>query len=376
MSDPIINTSAARQIPVARPSLGEAEAEAARQAVLSGWIAGGPRLEKFEQEFAAAHRRRFGVATNSGTTALHLALAALDIRPGDQVVMPALTMVAVANAAVYCGATPVFVDSEPESASADPYWLKRVLNSRTKAVVVPHLYGVPAAAFLQALRQHAPHLPLVEDCSECHYATLGGRPAGSFGRLATWSFYGNKIISTGEGGLVATDDERLAARLRSLRAHAFTPGNHFQHQELAFGYRLGEVPAAIGLVQHARRDELLARRKSIAERYSAGLSELPWIRLQARTSGSVWWVFPLVCPSEAFRDRLRSALADAGVETRTWFVPLSRQPHLRRYAEHRYPVADDLSRRGLYLPLYADMSDDDVDYVCQVVEAAEGKGRR
>ena len=367
MPDPIINTAAARQIPVARPSLGTAEAEAARQAVLSGWIAAGPNVEKFETEFAAAHRRRFGISTNSGTTALHLALAALDVRPGDQVIVPTLTMVAVANAVLYCGAVPVFVDSEGESGNADPFWLTRVISSRTKAVIVPHLYGVPAAAFLQALRQHAPHLPVIEDCAECHYASLDGRPAGSFGRVACWSFYGNKIVSTGEGGLVATDDDRLAKRLRSLRAHAFTPGNHFHHQELAFGYRLTEVQAAIGRVQHARREELLARRKAIAERYISRLCELPWVRFPARTSGSVWWVFPLVCPDETFRDRLRAALAASGIDTRTWFVPLSRQPHLRRYAEHRYPVADSLSRRGLYLPLYADMVEDEVDYICDVV---------
>jgi perosamine synthetase len=370
MPDPIVNTAALRNIPVARPSLGEAEAEAARDAVLSGRIAGGPNVERFEQEFAAAHRRRFGVATNSGTTALHLALTALDVRSGDEVIVPTLTMVAVGNAVLYCGATPVFVDSESESGNADGQWLKRVLTSRTKAAIVPHLYGVPAAAFLQALRKHARHLAVIEDCAECHYASLdppSADPVGSIGLLACWSFYGNKIVSTGEGGLVATDDERLAARLRSLRAHAFTQGNHFHHQELAFGYRMTEMQAAIGLVQHQRRDELLARRKAIAARYIERLRDLSWAKFQARSSGSVWWVFPMLCPNESHRDRLRAALAESGVETRTWFVPLSHQPHLRRYAEHEYPVADDLSRRGLYLPLHAGMSNEDVDYICEVV---------
>ena len=365
MPDPTVNLDAPRQIPVARPSLGEAEAEAARAAVAEGWISSGPRVEDFERQFAAAHGRRHGVACNSGTTALHLALAALGVAPGDQVLVPSLTMIAVANAVLYCGARPVLVDSERESGNPDALWLPRVITPRTKAAIVPHLYGVPAAAFLQALRRRYPRLSVIEDCAEAHYATLAGRPVGSLGRLATFSFYANKIITTGEGGMVLTDDERLAERLRSLRAHAFTPGDHFRHQSLAFGYRMTDVQAAIGLVQHGRREELLRRRAELAQRYIDRLRELKWVGFPARVAGAVWWVFPLLCPHEAARDAVRQALAERGIETRSYFRPLHRQTHLRRFATQHYPVADELSRRGFYLPLWPGMSDEDVEYVCK-----------
>jgi perosamine synthetase len=368
--DPVVNTNAPRYIPVAKPSLTVAEADAARDCILAGWVSGGPCVSEFEVQLAAAHGKRYGVSTNSGTTALHLALAALDVGPGDQVLLPTLTMVAVANAVLYRGATPVFVDSEFETGNPDPAWAARcdTLNARTKAVVVPHLYGVPAEGFLAAVQSHTPNVPVVEDCAEAHYASFrDGRPIGSRGWLACWSFYGNKIITTGEGGLVATNDPRAAERLRSLRAHAFTPGNHFQHQELAYGYRMSEPAAAVGLAQHARREALLRRRGEIARRYIGRLQGHGGMAAPARTLGSAWWVFPVVFDSHGRRERVRKALADAGVETRTYFVPLHQQPHLCRYATALYPVADDLSRRGMYLPLWPGMSDDDVDYVCGLV---------
>lgn len=369
MPDPVVNCQAPRQIPVARPALGRAEADAVRDCVLSGWVAAGPRAEEFEREFAAAHGKRWGVACNSGTTALHLALAALEIGPGDQVLVPTLTMVAVANAVLYCGASPVFIDSQPGDGNPDGSLLddRRFDKARIKAVIIPHLYGVPAAGLLRACRRRLPGATIIEDCAESHYASVDGQPAGSFGELACWSFYGNKIVTTGEGGMVCTDNERLAERLRSLRAHAFTPGDHFHHRSLAFGYRMTEMSAAVGLVQHARRAELIGRRQQIAQRYFERLRRLAWIAFPERTFESAWWVFPLLAPDRSFRDRVRARLAEAGVETRTYFVPLHRQPHLRQFADGNYPVADALSARGLYLPLYPDLSDDDVDYVCEVL---------
>jgi perosamine synthetase len=260
MPDPIVNSKAPRFIPVAKPSLGEAEARAAYEAVRSGWISQGPIVERFEQSFATCHGKRFGVSCNSGTTALHLALKAADVGPGDEVVLPSLTMVACANAVLYCGATPRFVDSEPTTGNADSTWLARATSARTKAVIVPHLYGVPAIEFIEAALTLAPQLTIIEDCAECHYGAAGGRPVGSFGRLATFSFYANKIIASGEGGMVLVDCERTAKRLRSLRSHAFSPETHFCHEELAFGVRYTDLQAAVALVQHRRRQELLARR--------------------------------------------------------------------------------------------------------------------
>lgn len=369
MPDPAINFSARRQIPVARPSLGPSEADAASRAILSGWASAGPQVAEFERAFAAAHGKQFGVACNSGTTALHLALASLDVGPGDEVIVPALTMTAVANAVLYCGAAPVFVDSLPGDGNPDPAWLadSRVVGASAKAVIVPHLYGVPAAALLRACRKLPPRVTVIEDCAEAHYARINGQPVGSFGALACWSFYGNKIVTTGEGGMVCVNDERAAERLRSLRAHAFTPGDHFRHQSLAFGYRMTEMSAAVGLVQHGRRQSFMARRREIARRYFEHLRGLPWTAFPERTFESAWWVFPVLAPHRDFRDRVRAKLADAGVETRTYFVPLHRQPHLRKYAAREYPVADSLAARGFYLPLYPELADDDVDYICQTL---------
>ena len=371
MADPIVNLRASRVIPVAKPSLGEAEARAAYEAVRSGWISQGPLVEQFEQAFAACHGKRFGVCCNSGTTALHLALKAAEVGPGDEVVLPALTMVACANAVLYCGGTPRFVDSEPAAGNADPAWLERVVGPRTKAVIVPHLYGVPAIDFLNAAREAAPQATIVEDCAECHYAAVEGRPVGSFGRFATFSFYANKIIASGEGGLVLVDCERTAQRLRGLRSHAFSPETHFCHQELALGARYTDLQAAIALVQHERRQELLARREAIARRYSERLAGAASLEIPARTSESAWWVFPLLASDRDARDRLRGRLAEAGVETRSYFVPLHRQKHLRQHATDELPVADSLAGRGLYLPLWPDMTDDDVEYVAEIVRRTQ-----
>lgn len=367
MPDPVVNLRAARFIPVARPSLGEAEAGAAYEAVRSGWISQGKLVERFEQAFAACHDKRYGASCNSGTTALHLALKAAEVAPGDEVVLPTLTMVACANAVLYCGAVPRFVDSESATGNADAAGLELAISSRTKAVIVPHLYGVPAMEFLNAARELAPRAAIIEDCAECHYAAAGGRPVGSFGRFATFSFYANKIIASGEGGMVLVDCQRTARRLGGLRSHAFSPETHFCHEELAFGVRYTDLQAAVALVQHDRRRELLGRREAIARQYLAHFEHLPEVEIPSRTSESAWWVFPLLAANGRARDRLRGRLAEAGVETRSYFIPLHRQRHLRQYAVGEYPVADSLSARGLYLPLWPDMTDEDVDYVAAVV---------
>lgn len=369
VADPTVNMNAAKRVPVARPSICDVEANAVRDALLSGWVSGGPAVERFENDFAALIGKRFGVSCGSGTQALHLALIAAGVGPGDEVILPTLTMIACANAVLYCGATPVFVDSREGDGNADERWLEdcRIANARTKAVIAVHLYGVPCEAFLAGCRKHIPHAVVIEDCAEAHFASASGRPVGSLGNLSCWSFYGNKQITTGEGGIVCCNDEQTANRLRSLRAHAFSPDTHFHHQELAFGYRMTEMQGALGLAQLSRRHEFIARRKAIAHRYIDHLKGISWLRITDRTFESSWWVFPVVCANPTLKDKLRSALADAGVETRSFFYPMHKQNHLMRYATHQYPVADVLGARGLYLPLYFDMTDDDVDYVCQIV---------
>lgn len=364
--DPVVSLTAARHIPVARPSLGPAEAEAAKAAVESGWISQGARVEEFEKLIAESHGARFGVACCSGTTALHLALAGLGIGRGDRVVIPSLTMVAVANAVLYCEATPIFVDSNPDTGNPAGREVNRIDWRNVKAVIAADLYGVPCDDFVATVGHAAPLVRVIRDRAESHYAK-----SWSDFDIATFSFFANKICSTGEGGMAICRSAETADRMRSLRAHAFTPGDHFNHSELAYGYRSTEMQAAIGIVQHGRRDEFLSRRSRIACLYFEWLSriEREVIEYPSRPYGSVWWVFPILCQSREHRDGLRAVLAADGIESRTYFQPLHRQPHLRRYADAEYPVADDLAARGMYLPLYPSMTDGDVEYVCDSVRA-------
>lgn len=367
--DPVLKTGAPRQIPVARPYVTDLDAECVRRAVSSGWVSQGPRVEEFEQAIAEAHGLKYGVACCSGTSALQLALAALGIREGERVACPTMTMVAVPNAILYVQGVPVFVDSDPETGNPDPAWVERVAWENPAAVIVPHLYGEPAAEFLAACRRHLPHTPVIEDCAEAHYARLpNGRSVG-FANMATFSFYANKIVTSGEGGMVCTNVDDEAERMRQLRAHAFTPGNHFHHQGLAFGMRMTDMQAALGLAQHGRRWDFLRERSAIAHQYLGRLTRIPWLSFPRRSPGSVWWVFPLLVQRGAplTRDELRAILADAGVETRTYFFPMHRQPHLRRYATDEYPVADDLAARGLYLPLFPGLTEDEVDYIADTI---------
>ena len=376
MPDPIINRSAPRTIPVACPDLTEAEALAAYRTVKSSWISQGPRVEAFERAIAAAHGKRFGIACCSGTSALMLALQALHIGPGDEVICPTFTMVAVPNAIMYRGAIPVFVDSQwaPVNGSfetgdgngnASLDMIVRCVTPRTKAIIAVHTYGEPLDVPMLAV-----NVPIIEDCAEAHYATFNdGRPVGSIGVAACFSFFSNKICAAGEGGVVAANLDWLNERLRSLRSHAFTPGQHFTHQELAYGFRMPDIVAAVGLVQHERRTELLAIRRTLEwqyrDRFSRGAGSSYGIELTKRSAGSVPWVMPILARDEVQRDKVRWKLADVGVETRTYFVPGSRQAHLRQFAVGRtFPAAESLAARGLYLPLHTKMTEEDVDYVC------------
>jgi len=371
MPDPIVNISAEKYVPVARPKITANDRQAVAACLKDGWVSGGPYVEQFERAFAAASGYAHGVACNSGTTALHLALRAALVRPGDRVILPVLTMVACANAVLYCGAIPVFCDSEPATGNMDPKVLDKLIREHRPAAVMPvALYGVPADE--ATVVANAQGCPLILDNSEAHGATAGLRDLATCS-LATYSFYGNKIITTGEGGMVVCRDLESAIWLRKLQAHAFSNDEHFRHTELAYGYRMTAMQAALGYSQTKRLSAILSEREMIAAAYRDNLRHTRWIEFPSRPAGSVWWVFPLLVTRDApfWRDDLRSELAHHGIETRTYFVPMHRQNHLRHYAcECDYPVADDLSARGLYLPLYQGMLEDGaVDYVCEVITA-------
>lgn len=365
MADPVVNRSAERFIPVAKPTVGVRENEYVAKALDSGWLSQGSFVRMFEAGFSAAHGCEHGIAVNSGTSALHLSLIAAGIRRRDHVICPAMTMIAVPNMILQAGAIPVFVDSDPATGNIDLNKLDDAISERrplVRAVVAVHLYGVPSEI------RPIPGVAMIEDCCEAHFARFasGGR-VGSRGDFGVFSFFGNKILACGEGGMIVCHDGDDANRLRKLRAHCFSDDEHFNHTELGFGYRMPECSAAIGMAQFEQREEFLSRRQQIAEHYADQLAEIPWIEFQGRTPGSSWWVFPILCRHPIKRDTVRTALAEAGIETRTWFRPAHMQAHLAEYADRQYPVAEDLWRRGLYLPLFVGMTDDDTDYVCDAL---------
>ena len=355
-------------IPVYEPLVGEDEAEAVADAVRAGEISGsfGENLPSFEREFAEFVGVRHGVATSSGTTALHLAMAALGVGPGDEVLVSASTNIATALAVYHHGAVPVPVDSEPETWNLDLDLLESLVTPRTRAILPVHLFGHPVD--LDRVDSFAGRhgLAVVEDCAEAHGATVRGRPVGSFGRASCFSFYANKIITTGEGGMVLTDDDALADDLRLLRNLAFGRPR-FYHERAGHNFRMTGFQAAMGRVQLRKIEQILAEKRRVAHAYDRLLADVPGIRtpIEQRWATHVYWMYAILV-EESFgltRDELCRALADRGVETRTTFCPMNLQPFLRDQVGFRdvpCPVAEDIWRRGCYLPSSPSLTDDDI----------------
>ena len=364
----------ARRIPVSAPDLSGREREYVLDCLDSTWISSkGRYIEQFEAAFAEFVGARHAVACNNGTTALHLALLALGIGPGDEVLVPTLTYVASANAVRYCGATPVFVDSQPDTWNIDPGDAAARITEKTRAIMAVHLFGAPAD--LRALRGLADEhgLALVEDAAEAHGATLDERPVGALEDIGTFSFYGNKIITTGEGGMVVTNDERLARKALLLRGQGQSFERTYWFEVVGFNYRMTNVAAAIGVAQLENVDAKLERRRQIAERYRYRLRDVPGLAFQAVMSGStsVHWLVCVTLPVESAdeRDAVAAALAADGIETRPFFYPLHTLPPYAGGAP-ALPVATRLAQRGLCLPTFTGLSDDDVDYVCDSLRAS------
>jgi perosamine synthetase len=351
------------------------------ECIRSNWISSaGAFVERFERRFADQVGAKFAVACSSGTASLHLALAGLGIGPGDEVIVPAFTMIATANAVRYTGARPVFVDADARDWNLDIARVEAAITERTRGIVPVHTYGLPAD--MDALRAIADRrgLFLLEDAAQAHGATVRGRPAGSLGDAAAFSFYANKIISTGEGGMVTTNDERLAAVVRTLRDHAFSTERHFWHSLAGFNYRMTNLQAAVGLAQAERLAEFVEIRRQNARLYAGELARVPGITLPPEREGAegVYWMYGILVGEEfgCSRDELRRRLARRGIETRTFFVPLPIQPvYFRQWRGVRFPVAEDLGRRGLYVPSSSALAPADIARVAREIAAAAGPAR-
>jgi perosamine synthetase len=359
-------------IPVAAPVLGEKELEYVTDCVRSGWVSSlGEYVRRFEREFAAYCGVRYGVATHNGTVALHLVLAALGIGPGDEVIVPTLTFVATGNAVAYTGATPIFVDSEPVTWNIDAALAAQAITPRTRAIIAVHLYGHPAD--MDPLRALADEhgLTLIEDAAEAHGARYKGRRTGSLGDVAVFSFYGNKIITTGEGGMVVTDDAALVERCYFLENQAKSKENPYWHAEIGYNYRMTNVQAALGVAQLERIEEFIAARLRTVAHYDVRLAEVAGITRPpcAEWADNVYWMYTILI-EDGFgldRDTLMARLRQRGIETRPVFYPLHCLPMYQR--GQKLPVAEEIARKGLNLPSGSALTPEQVDAVCDALIA-------
>lgn len=365
-------------IPVNEPLLTEEDIASVTSALRSGWISGaGPHVEEFEARWAAYCGRQHGVAVANGSVALQVAVSLLDLQPGDEVIMPAFTIISCVWPVVLANATPVLVDADPCTWAMDVSQVRDRITSRTRAIMPVHIYGHPVD--MQPLLDLADEygLEVIEDAAEAHGAEYRGRRIGSFGTASCFSFYANKLVTTGEGGMVLVDDDALADRARRLRNLGFQPGRRFLHQELGFNFRLTNLQAALGVTQVARIDAVVARKRALGRAYTERLSEVSELELQIEQpwARGVYWMYGLLVRETTGLDAVELArrLRAAGIETRPFFLGMHEQPVLRErglFAGESYPVTERLARQGLYLPSSVGLDESHIDRICAAVREA------
>lgn len=356
------------RIPVYQPDLSGHERDYVLECLDSTWISSKGRfIAQFESAFADFLDVPHAVTVCNGTVALHLALVALGIGPGDEVIVPTLTYIASVNAIRYTGATPVFCDSLADTWQMDPADVEQRITPRTRAIMAVHLYG--GACEMERLaalcRRH--DLKLIEDCAEAIGTRIDSRHVGTFGDVAAFSFFGNKTITTGEGGMVVCKDTSLDADLRHLRGQGLAKDQEYWHDVIGYNYRMTNICAAIGVAQLERVDDILHRKAGLAQRYRAALAEVP-VRFQAHRTSEVMshWMVTILTSAAADRDPLRTSLLAAGVETRPIFYPVHTMPMYHREGVS-FPVAEDIAARGINLPSWHDLSTRDMSTVVNAI---------
>ncbi|WP_052389760.1 DegT/DnrJ/EryC1/StrS family aminotransferase [Belnapia moabensis] len=363
------------RIPVYQPDLTGNERRYVLECIDSSWISSlGTFIGRFEAAVAETTGARQGIAVCNGTVALHLALHCLDIGPGDEVIVPTFTYISSVNTIVQTGATPVFADSLASDWLLDPADVERRITPRTKAILPVHLYG--AACDMRAIMAIAQHhqLKVVEDCAEALGTHINGQHVGTFGDIGTFSFFGNKTVTTGEGGMVIANDETLAARLRMTKGQGQSLTRRYWHEILGFNYRMTNIAAAIGLGQIEKLDAVLARKRAIAELYRRLTKHLPvTFQVSDPDVTSSNWLVSLLLPPGTDRERLMQAMSDQEIDTRPVFYCASTMP---MYAsQERFPVAENIAARGLSLPSYPLLSDEDVTRVVDaLVKGLQAQG--
>jgi perosamine synthetase len=362
------------RIPVAQPKMVGNERKYVLDCLDSNWISSnGKYIAAFEKTFAEFCGSRHAIATNNGTTALHLALVALGLEPGDEVIIPTVTYIATANAVRYCGATPVLADVSADTMTIDPISIEHKITARTRGILPVHLYGHPAD--MQAVNRIAEKhgLWVVEDAAEAHGAQVNGRTVGTLGDCAVFSFFGNKIVTTGEGGMVTTDDAELAEKLRLYRGQGMDSNRRYWFPVVGYNYRMTNIQAAIGLAQMEGIKVALAERQRLAgwyDRALQGLTSQIVLPRQASWAKQVYWMYTIFLREggENERDQVMRELDELEIETRPVFYPMHQLPPYREMTP--YPVADIWAQRGINLPTHQDVSQADVGRIAEALRNA------
>jgi perosamine synthetase len=362
-----------RFIPVNNPRLNGNEKSYVMDCLESSWISSvGKYVGRFEDAFADFCGVKYAVSCSNGTAALHLALLALGVEPGDEVIVPSLTFIATANAVTYCGAKPLFVDSEPDTWNINPDLIEAKISSRTKGIIVVHFRGQPCDmdSILALARRRG--LFVIEDAAQSHGAEYKGKRTGSLGDIGTFSFFGNKIITTGEGGMVVTDSDVLANKMRLLKDQGMDRMNRYWHPIVGYNYRLTNIAAAIGLAQLEKIEEEMRGRSEVASWYREYLRGFPGVAWQAEKERTkrVWFLFTLVLDGDtrSIRGELIPYLLKQGIDTRPVYYPVhTLPPYAGKSTGESLPVAERISRRGINLPSWAGLRHEDVQYVCDKI---------
>lgn len=358
-------------IPISQPSITQKEIDYVTDAVSSTWISSlGKYIDRFEAEFADFCQSRYAICVSNGTVAIQLALAAYDIGEGDEVIMPNLSFIATANATLHSGAKPVFADVDEENLCLDPTKIEALITPNTKAIMPVHLYGHPAQmdAILEVAHKH--NLLVIEDAAEAHGATVNGKRVGSWGNCATFSFYGNKNLTTGEGGMITTDDEDFYNRCRYLRDHAMSKEKRYWHTAPGFNFRMTNIQAAIGCAQLERVSDFMEKRQLIFKWYNTYLGTIENVSLN-RTNSWATNAYWLICLehmnwSIEDRDQFMMELKKHGVDSRPFFYPMSQMPYINENVDT--PVVDKIYKRGINLPTYFDLEEEQVKFICGVIK--------
>jgi perosamine synthetase len=357
-------------IPVNRPDLNGRERDYLLECIDTGWISSeGPFVDRFEKAMAAKAGRQFGIAVANGTVAIDVAVAALNIGAGDEVILPTFTIISCAAAIVRAGAVPVLVDADPVTWNMDVTRIEAAITPRTRAIMVAHIYALPVDMGPVLALAEKYKLAIIEDAAEMHGQTWNGRPCGGFGELSTLSFYSNKHVTTGEGGMVLTDDPQLAARCRSLRNLCFIPEQRFVHEDMGWNFRMTNMQAALGVAQVERLDDFVLRKRRMGARYGELLANLPGLELSptsAPYADSIYWVYGMVLSDSVPFDakEMMKRLAAKGIGTRPFFWPMHEQPVFHKmglFKNESHPVSERLARRGFYLPSGLGLTDEEQD---------------